>query len=250
MIAEDSCGSWAGSGALDIGDRYHAAVMESPCGSTLRSAVDAGPDVDSIAAALRGLAPEEIVTGARVIHPDDVALLHPEEFAAVVNAVNVRRCEFGTGRALLRLLLHEVGDASRLPILVGPTRAPLLPSGVRGSLAHDRAFVVAAVTRDPMVVAIGIDVEPVDPLGPEMTRAILRDDEAHIDAHLAFTLKEAAYKAWSNGGGRILEHHDVRLRLEGQQFEAVVLLTGRVYTGSWATVSGRHIALVVAHSAA
>ncbi|MGZ4671223.1 MAG: 4'-phosphopantetheinyl transferase family protein [Ilumatobacteraceae bacterium] len=224
--------------------------MANPRGGTPGSAVGTAPDVDGIAAALRAIAPDEVVTGARAIHPDDVALLHPEEFAAVANAVDVRRSEFGSGRALLRLLLDEVGDASGLAILVGPTRAPLLPSDVRGSLAHDRAFVVAAVTRDPMVSALGIDVEPVDPLGPEMARAILRDDEAHIDPHLAFTLKEAAYKAWSNGGGRILEHHDVRLRLEGQRFEAVVLLTGRVYTGSWATVSGRHIALVVAHSAA
>ena len=87
-----------------------------------------------------------VVTGARLIDGADLGLLHGSERSAVANAVAKRQHEFASGRALLRELLG-VGDA----ILVGPTRAPLLPTGWVGSLAHDRAVVVAAVSRDPGV---------------------------------------------------------------------------------------------------
>ncbi|MBK8333258.1 MAG: hypothetical protein IPL07_12960 [Acidimicrobiaceae bacterium] len=58
----------------------------------------------------------------------------------------------------------------------------------------------------PSVKSLGIDVEPTDPLAAEIGGVILRDDERAMDAHLAFALKEAAYKAWSTGGGRMLDH--------------------------------------------
>lgn len=189
---------------------------------------------------LAALAPPGIVTGARLITPDDLGGLRVEERAAVANAVPLRQHEFASGRALLRELL---GTAAAIPI--GPTRAPLLPAGVVGSLAHDRMVVVAVVSRDPSVAALGIDVEPSEPLSGEMARVILRDDERDVDAHLAFTLKEAAYKAWSTGGGRMLDHHEVRVSVEGSSFTATVLPDGRELSGRFATVAGRHVALVI-----
>jgi len=133
------------------------------------------------------------------------------------------------------------------PILVGPTRAPMMPTGTRGSLAHDRAIAVAAISVDPAVVALGIDVEPAVPLDADMARIILRHDEIGLDAHVAFTLKEAAYKAWSNEGGPILDHHEVRLTVEPGRFQATVLADRAVYEGSWAIVAGRIVALVSVH---
>ena len=129
--------------------------------------------------------------------------------------------------------------------MVGPTRAPALPPGVVGSLAHDRLVAVAAICHDVEVTALGIDVEPTEPLSMDVARLIVRDDEAAIDAHLAFTLKEAAYKAWSNSGGRMLGHHDVRLEIDADRFWATVLPDRRRIEGTFTTACGRHLALVV-----
>lgn len=197
-------------------------------------------DPVELAVVLAALAPPGIVTGARLITADDLDGLRVEERAAVANAVPGRRHEFASGRTLLRELL-----GTSEAILVGPTRAPLLPPGVVGSLAHDELVAVAAVSRDPSVKSLGIDVEPTDPLAAEMARVILRDDEREMDAHLAFALKEAAYKAWSTGGGRMLGHHEVRLSVDGSWFTATVLPDERQLRGRYATVAGRHLALVI-----
>jgi 4'-phosphopantetheinyl transferase EntD len=192
-----------------------------------------------VAEALAALAPAGVRTGVRTITAGDVDRLHPVERAVVERVVDVRRHEFATGRVLLRSLLGVDG-----PIPVGPSRAPVLPDGVVGSLAHDRQLAVAAVTADPRVAALGIDVEGDAPLDAGMARIILRPDEAGLDAHLAFCLKEAAYKAWSTLGGRMLDHHDVRLGLAGNGFTAELdaRLTVR---GRFTRVGARWLALVV-----
>ena len=197
-------------------------------------------EIDDLLAALQELAPHGVATGARIIDAVDLATLLPAERAAIANSVAVRQREFATGRALLRDLI-----GSPLEIPVGPTRTPILPAGVVASLAHDRAVAVAAVSRDPLVSALGIDIEPVTPLDDSVARIILRDDEGHLDPHLAFTLKEAAYKAWSNAGGRLLEHHDVRLTLKGTRFTAEVLGETTSLDGSFRHVTGWWVALVV-----
>lgn len=196
-------------------------------------------DLDELAIALAALAAPGVVSGARLISAADVGLLHDAERAKVANAVARRQYEFASGRVLLRELL---GSTDTIP--VGPTRAPRLPHGAVGSLAHDRDVVVAVITRDPAITALGVDVEPAEPLSNDMARVILRADEAGIDAHLAFTLKEAAYKAWSTGGGRMLDHHEVRLRIDGDCFTATVVPDGGELPGRFATVAGRHLALV------
>ncbi len=197
-------------------------------------------DIDELRAALQELAPQGVATGARAIDAVDLATLLPAERAAIANSVAVRQREFATGRALLRDLI-----GSPLEIPIGPSRAPILPAGLTASLAHDRSVAIAAVSRDPRVAAIGIDLEPATPLDDSMARVILRDDEVGIDAHLAFTLKESAYKAWSNAGGRLLEHHEVRLTLDGERFTAEVLGENTSLDGSFRQVAGWYVALVV-----
>ena len=186
-------------------------------------------DPVELAVVLAALAPPGIVTGARLITPDDLGGLRVEERAAVANAVPGRRHEFASGRTLLRELL-----GTSEAILVGPTRAPRLPAGVVGSLAHDRALVVAAVSHDPTVSALGIDIEPTDLLTSDMARVILRDDERDVDAHLAFTLKEAAYKAWSTGPEAAMT--------------AVIASGVRALPACRSTLSAAQIDAVVAHT--
>ena len=205
-------------------------------------------DVRGLVDALARMSPPGVLTGARLISALDGDLLGDAERSLVVNAVATRQREFATGRALLRDL---IGTSES--IMIGPSGAPVWPQGVTGSLAHDRSVAVAAVGRLSTIAAIGIDVEPIDELPADMARVILRHDEQDIDAHLAFTLKEAAYKAWSSLGGRMLEHHDVRLHLAGHEpddsvgrrFAATIVTDGRTLEGRWTSVDGWLIAIVV-----
>jgi len=203
--------------------------------------------------ALRALARDRVTVGARAIDEHDVDALFPEELAHVARAVPKRRNEFATGRVLLRSLLGR-----DVAIGVAADRSPLLPPGVVGSLAHDSTYAVGAIATDPSIRAVGIDIEPDGPLGDDIARAVLLPEERHLDAHLVFTLKEAAYKAWSALGGEILDHHDVRVSLGTanrssssgpahvpSEFHAEVLRTGLFLGGSVVGAAGRHLALVV-----
>ena len=200
-----------------------------------RASLDAALD-----AALRLIAPPGVKTGCRKIDAADIDALTSEERAAVRTAVPRRQQEFATGRVLLRQLL-----GTQVAIPVRPDRAPDLPPGVIASLAHDDEFAIAAVSTDDVVAAVGLDIEPTDPLAPDIAELIVRPDEGEIDAHLAFTLKEAAYKAWSTAGGRILEHHDVRLVIDGRRFTAEVVDDGSHLDGRYVGVGGHWIAIVV-----
>jgi 4'-phosphopantetheinyl transferase EntD len=202
---------------------------------------DLGQAVEGLGHALWSIAPAGVTVGARRIDSADVTALFAEEQRAVARAVIRRRDEFATGRALLRSLIGR-----HLAIAVAANRGPVLPPGVRGSLAHDREFAVAAITRDPLITSIGIDIEPMTALAPGMCPLILRRDERDLDAHLAFTLKEATYKAWSALGGRMLDFHEVRLDIAGSWFQADVVAEHARFHGRFATATGRWVALVVA----
>jgi 4'-phosphopantetheinyl transferase EntD len=199
------------------------------------------PPVAEIDSALAAIAPAAVSTGVRAITAADVDRLFAPERAAISRAVDRRRHEFASGRALLRELIGE-----DVAIGVGDDRRPVLPDDIHGSLAHDDVLAVAAISRDPRVRAVGIDVEPATPLTAALAATILRPDEEALDAHLAFTLKEAAYKAWSSLGGRLLDHQEmhVRTRPDGT-FRAVALDGDPPFRGRWTTAGGRHLALVV-----
>jgi 4'-phosphopantetheinyl transferase EntD len=189
------------------------------------------------------MAPADVDVGARRIDAADLKTLWPAEAAAVRAAVAKRRQEFASGRALLRQLLRL--DAV---ILVGRDRAPVLPTGIVASLAHDATYVVAAVSAHPDVRALGIDIEPAVPLADDIAALVLRHDEDDLDAHLAFTLKEAAYKAWSASGGRLLDHQEVRLTVDVEEFSAEVIDDQTTFAGTYRQVADRWVALVVARA--
>lgn len=194
---------------------------------------------DEVAAALAGIAPAGVRVGCRRVTAADVASLHPAEAATVERAVAKRRDEFATGRALLRDLLGR--DVTIVP---RADRRPDLPQGTVGSLAHTERLAIGAIASDQAFRALGIDVEPATPLEAPVASAILRPDENGLDAHLAFTLKEAVYKAWSSLGGAIIDHHDVRVRLAGDTFVGSVIEAAASFHGRWARAGGHWLALV------
>jgi 4'-phosphopantetheinyl transferase EntD len=184
----------------------------------------------------------DVVVGARSIVSVDRSALHPVERCHIANSAEVRRREFASGRVLLRAL---IGEDVALP--VGPDRRPVLPAGICASLAHDRDLVVAVVSRSSSVVALGVDLELERHLSPGEAQLVLRPEEQALDAGLVFCLKEAAFKAWSGaGGGRLLDHHDLMVEIDGSRFVASVPETQTTLTGGFSMVESAWIALVAA----
>jgi len=196
-----------------------------------------------LAGTLGGMQEPGIVTGIRRIDEGDELDLYLPERAHIAAAKPARRREFATGRALLRQLIEQ-----DVAIPVGSDRRPVLPDGVVASLSHDDTWAIAARSLTTEFVAVGIDIEPVEPLEPEVAATIGHPDDSDIggvvrDPHLVFTIKEAAYKAWSSIGGRMLEHHEIFIVTSDRTFSAYVDDLDVIARGSHATAAGRWLAL-------
>jgi len=198
---------------------------------------------EEVAAALRIIAPSGVHVGARAIDAEDERLQFDEELLAVGSSVRKRRSEFATGRVLLRQVIGQ-----DVPIPVGPGRRPVLPDGVVASLAHDDRIAVAAACAAKDATFLGIDIESIGVLPPEAAAEILRSDDTTDDAILAFVLKEAAYKAWSARGGRMLNYHEVRVDAAGGVFTATVEPCGTTLGGRYIAAGDSWLALVVVGS--
>jgi 4'-phosphopantetheinyl transferase EntD len=128
---------------------------------------------------------------------DATRLLSAAEAAAVSRAVPKRRHEYATARWLahsaLRALERPVND-----LLNGPRREPLWPAGVVGSIAHSDRHAVVLVSRDPQLVAAGIDLEQSGRLSAQLVPRIFTAREraalGDVDPTLLFSAKEAVYK--------------------------------------------------------
>lgn len=158
--------------------------------------------------------------------------LFPEEADTLSHrALPARRAEFRAGRAVAHRAMQALGLAVS-PVLAAPTRAPIWPRGLVGSISHDATRAVAVVARARDHRALGIDVEPATPLDRELWPEVLTAGElATLDAHgiapglaakLIFCAKEAVYKAQFPLTGRVLGFHevDVTLDLAIQRFAA------------------------------
>lgn len=151
--------------------------------------------------------------------------LHPQERVQVERAVPKRQHEYAAGRWCAHTLLSELGfdDA---PLLAGPSRAPLWPTGAVGSISHCRTLCAAAVTRREHHASVGLDIEDQTPLEESLWRIIARPDElawltaqtpscpSGVKAKLLFSAKESFYKCQHPLTSRLLEFGDVRLEFD------------------------------------
>ena len=153
----------------------------------------------------------------------DAALLYPEEAVAVVNAVTRRRAAYAAGRLCARAALAAWGAAPG-PIPSRPDRSPAWPDGYAGSISHcpDRCVAVAAPLST--VASLGIDVELARLADANLYRHICRPEELaewsarpeltlDLWAALAFSAKEAYYKAHFPLAGTFLDFQEVRLSI-------------------------------------
>ena len=139
--------------------------------------------------------------------------------SAPMRRVHQSRC----ARALALELLGEAGvEATRIG--KRPDGAPEWPAGCIGSLAHTEGHAVAAVAPRGACVALGIDVEPAEPLPDDAgERALTQDERAWIEngsatrpsaGRLVFGAKECVHKAIHPLRGAWLEFDEVRIEVD------------------------------------
>ncbi|WP_431262145.1 4'-phosphopantetheinyl transferase family protein [Roseateles chitinivorans] len=156
--------------------------------------------------------------------------LLPEERTLIRSAVAKRQREFTAGRNCARAAMRALGWPEQQigAIGVGAHREPLLPPGLIGSITHSAHFCAAAVARDDgELLSLGIDADTNQPLEPGLDALLMQADElqrwrAAVPAGchagmLAFSLKEAFFKAAFPHCRRYLEFSEVRL--EHQSFD-------------------------------
>lgn len=148
--------------------------------------------------------------------------LFPEESLAAASFIPSRRAEFALGRACAREALQALGIPS-VAIPVGNHREPLWPPGTTGSISHVDGLAVAVAARSSHLAALGVDIErhrssflppPHMVCRPEEWQALLALGlGTERTTLLAFSAKEAAYKALWPILGCFLDFHDLRLQL-------------------------------------
>ena len=172
----------------------------------------------ALQSAIKTLALPGIQISHRLISAGDEDALRPDEARAIADYVVERRRASAAARIVARELLGRLGypDCS---VPRAPSGAPVWPAGVVGSLAHDGRVAVAAVATRLCVEALGIDVEPAEPLPNGLLDIVATPEERlrigndPFAGRLLFAAKEAVYKAVYPLDGTFLEHHDVQIHL-------------------------------------
>ena len=209
-----------------------------------------------------GLLPEFVSVAEMDPRAADQAWLEPEELEFVQRAVRRRKLEFAAGRALARGLLEERFGERCGALVREPSGVPRWPVGYVGSITHCRDLVAAAVATRADVVALGIDVEPWEPLSLKLDGLLLHSDEAlrlavqqpataRYQRRLIFSAKESIYKAVRPLLGAGLRLRDMSVTLGSGRFVATVHAPARdgvhldAVHGQW-RVAGQHVATAVA----
>ena len=86
-----------------------------------------------------------IIVGQRLICDGDEYALLPEEADIFAGSVIERRRASGAARILALELLAQLGYSRATALPKSASGAPIWPTGIIGSLAHDSRFAIAAV---------------------------------------------------------------------------------------------------------
>ena len=161
------------------------------------------------------------VVGAELRIAGDPSLLLPGEAQFPGRAVPKRIQEFSAGRLCARRALAEFGFTG-YPIRMNGDRRPQWPAPIVGSITHTTGICGAAVAERRQFRAIGLDVEIVGSVTPEIWPTIctpeetawlgaLREPEQSRCAALIFSAKESFYKCQYGVTRQWLEFDDVTL---------------------------------------
>jgi len=197
---------------------------------------------------LNGLFPSGVIT-AEVRGGGSSLDLRPDEADLVSRAVPKRRAEFAAGRACAHAALDRLGMPSA-PIRRSIGGAPTWPVGIVGSISHSIDIAGAAVARDHVFAAVGLDIELIGAVGPELWPSILTARELQFIRHapsdrkaeistLAFSAKEAVYKAQYPVTEAWLDFHDLEISTDNGGFRATLTRdvaghpAGHVFSGRY-----------------
>jgi 4'-phosphopantetheinyl transferase EntD len=183
--------------------------------------------------------------------------LYAVELDAVRNAVDKRRREFVAGRNCARAALIRLG-LPPIPIPVGSDRAPVLPHDISCSITHTHAYCAAAAIVRGELSSVGIDAEERTTCDESLAQMILCGDELAAFArlqpvsfdlvNLAFSAKEAFYKAYHQQMRSWLDFRDVQVAfdLRRRSFRITIMrcdedrrLIGHAFEGSYAVDAER-----------
>jgi len=151
--------------------------------------------------------------------------LYLQELSLVSKAIDKRRCEFAAGRACAREALGALGYAP-MPILQAPSRAPIWPEAILGTISHSHTWAGAAVARAEQLAGIGLDIETVERVSMNIARKVLTGaeeavlhnlpaDEQKAFLALLFSAKEAVYKCLASAVRVHMGFHDAEVRKAG-----------------------------------
>jgi len=171
-----------------------------------------------LARAIEAMSIPGILVDHRLIADGDEMALLPAELAAFAGSVLKVRRASGAARIVARTLLSRFGQA---PCAIPKSTAgmPVWPEGIVGSLAHDAEVAVATVAALHEFQSVGIDIEPAEPLAPDLLSIVAtakerdRIEDDPFRGRLLFSIKEAIYKAVYPLDRTFLDHHDVEVNL-------------------------------------
>jgi 4'-phosphopantetheinyl transferase EntD len=176
----------------------------------------------SLQRAIERLSSPDILADCRRIQLGDELCLMPTEARSIASPLlRVRRAS-GTARALARELLGRLGHTP-CAIPKGDTGAPQWPAGFVGSFAHDGDIAVAVVATRRTFDAVGIDIEPAEPLPEELRDLVVTPRERPrlgdnpLQGRLLFAAKEAVYKAIAAREGPLLDYQDIDVDLAAKR---------------------------------
>jgi len=156
-----------------------------------------------IAALAVSLFDTEVVVAVTDIANNDGSLF-PQERPAMARATDARIREFTAGRTAARMAMRKLGLPGAA-VIMGPDRAPVWPTGIVGSISHSGTTCLAVLARSSRVQALGIDIEPKEPLAKNLWDIVCTTreldwlenqplDQQGVLAKLIFCAKESAYK--------------------------------------------------------
>jgi 4'-phosphopantetheinyl transferase EntD len=144
--------------------------------------------------------------------------LYPVERDRIARAVDSRRREFATGRALARQALGRLGIVP-VAIPAGEGSEPAWPPGVVGSITHSGGFCAVLVGRSGDYRGVGIDIELSRPPAPDIARLVVsaaEPAEYHHPSWLqtVFSAKESVYKCVYPTHRAFIDFLDVTISLD------------------------------------
>ncbi len=170
--------------------------------------------------AITALFPKSAVAAELRTAADPALLLAPER-ATLCRAVPQRIQQFTAGRLCARRALERLGFDS-FPVVVSPSREPVWPEALIGSITHTDGLCAAVVAPRAAFFGIGLDAEVVGAVDPTIWRRVCAP--ADLDwleslppaartaaVTLVFAAKEAFYKAQYGRTRQWLNFEDVTI---------------------------------------